>query len=99
MRSAAMPRFSSKIPGFISYVILRHGWRSPSRIAGSAYLRQHATHQWGFGESRRFPICSECSLEVAESRFFAESVCFCISLIAKMMGHAPLVNCECDCDH
>jgi len=23
MRSAAMPRFSSKIPGFISYVILR----------------------------------------------------------------------------
>jgi len=25
MRSAAMPRFSSKIPGFISYVILSGG--------------------------------------------------------------------------
>jgi len=62
MRSAALPRFSSKIPGFISYVILRaliwSAWSAPqikalsktaSMLLYNAVLRMQPNLVWGTG--------------------------------------------------
>jgi|GEM_PF-2236297 len=68
MRSAALPRFSSKIPGFISYVILRNELKShekgeaemlPQRtIYSSAWLR-FLIGILKFKEVRRYVILAE----------------------------------------
>jgi|GEM_PF-2241570 len=52
MRSAAVPRFSSKIPGFISYVILRE------KVAVSTLLLliHHLMGRSHFNRDRQYQI-------------------------------------------